>query len=126
MINPDRPPIEHALKTWPPYFQEIYIGRKTFEVRRNDRDFRPFDILWLREFDPNWRGDMGERGRFTGRECRRMVGYMMRSGDPAILDMEAAHAGIAPGYVVMSLCTTPEEHAARRAASEGRLQMAAD
>ena len=29
----------HDLKTWPEYFAEIANGNKTFELRKNDRDF---------------------------------------------------------------------------------------
>lgn len=37
----------HYLKIWPDYFDLIYRGEKTFELRKNDRDFkkrRSFDI----------------------------------------------------------------------------------
>jgi hypothetical protein len=46
-------PRTHRLKTWPVEFQQIVDGKKTFEFRRNDRDFRVGDNLLLIEFDPN-------------------------------------------------------------------------
>lgn len=42
----------HGLKTWPEYFQEVWDGNKTFEVRRNDRNFEVGDKLLLEEYDP--------------------------------------------------------------------------
>lgn len=43
---------EHELKCWPEYFARIGTGQKTFEIRRNDRDFQVGDILILKEYDP--------------------------------------------------------------------------
>jgi len=40
----------HELKTWPEYFEEILTGKKTFEVRKNDRDYKVGDTLILKEF----------------------------------------------------------------------------
>lgn len=47
-----RQPVEHSLKTWPGFFSAIKSGVKTFEVRKNDRDFRAGDTLRLRLYDP--------------------------------------------------------------------------
>lgn len=44
----DRPTIE--LKIAPKYFAEVYVGRKTFELRKNDRDFQVGDFVRLREW----------------------------------------------------------------------------
>jgi len=37
----------HTLKCWAPYFDAIADGLKTFEMRRNDRDYRVGDTLEL-------------------------------------------------------------------------------
>lgn len=42
----------HELKTWPEYFQAVWNNEKTFEVRKNDRDYKVGDKLVLREYDP--------------------------------------------------------------------------
>ena len=42
----------HELKTWPVYFGAIVAGRKSVELRLNDRDYRVGDILALREWEP--------------------------------------------------------------------------
>lgn len=42
----------HILKTWPTYWNQVETGEKTFEVRKNDRDFQIGDTVELRRFDP--------------------------------------------------------------------------
>lgn len=42
----------HELKTHPAPFQAARSEVKTFELRKNDRDFKVNDTLILREFDP--------------------------------------------------------------------------
>ena len=39
------------LKTLPVYFEAVWHGRKEFEVRKNDRNFRPGDVVILEEWD---------------------------------------------------------------------------
>jgi len=42
----------HDLKIYPEYWEDIATGKKTFEVRKNDRDYQVGDLLLLRKFDP--------------------------------------------------------------------------
>ena len=58
----------HELKTLPPYFGDVFSGRKTFEIRRNDRDFQVGDELRLREWS--------ETGGYTGSVVTVRVDYM--------------------------------------------------
>lgn len=44
--------MRHPLKCWPEFFQAIVERKKTFEVRKNDRDFKVGDTLRLYEYDP--------------------------------------------------------------------------
>lgn len=50
----ENPPsiVQHDLKIHPEFFNEYLAGRKTFEIRKNDRDFQPGHLLVLREWDP--------------------------------------------------------------------------
>lgn len=64
----------HELKCVEPYFSEVREGRKTFEVRRNDRDFSTGDILYLRSFDESL-----ARG-YDGRSLAVIVVYTLRGG----------------------------------------------
>ena len=41
----------HELKTIQPYFDRVWIGDKTFEIRKNDRDFQAGDKVILKEYD---------------------------------------------------------------------------
>lgn len=81
----------HQLKTWPKYFRAIQLGEKTFEIRINDRDFKPGDILALQEFDP-------ETQQYTGAQINRRVGYVLESTSE-----HNSIQGLKPGYIIMSL-----------------------
>ncbi len=78
-------PATHVLKTWPQFFAAVADGRKAFEIRKNDRDFRVGDVLVVGEFDPDVQ-------QFTGRSVRRIVTYIT-DFPPALI----------AGYVVLGL-----------------------
>lgn len=50
--------IDHKLKILPEYYIAVSDGSKTFEIRKNDRDFKLGDIVMLQEYD-----ESGFRGR---------------------------------------------------------------
>lgn len=77
----------HELKTWPMQFEAVYSGAKRVELRKADRDYNWFDVLVLKEWDP-------DAGEYTGRECRRTVTHILR-GEGLF--------GLAHGYVAMSI-----------------------
>lgn len=60
----------HHLKTWPPFFQQIIDGEKTFELRRNDRGFKTGDYLVLEEYQPDGK-------IYTGRILVRKIGAIV-------------------------------------------------
>lgn len=41
----------HELKIHPKFFNDVRLGKKTFEIRKNDRPFREGDFLALNEYD---------------------------------------------------------------------------
>jgi len=59
----------HQLKTIQPYFNEVVEKRKTFEIRKFDRDFNVGDILLLSEYDPT----IGMLGTGVWREVTHML-----------------------------------------------------
>lgn len=79
----------HELKTWPSYFHDIAAGQKTFEYRKNDRDFQINDLLLLKEFDPN----RGEKGEYLGGEMLVMVTRIYSGSE----------LGIPKDYVIMQI-----------------------
>jgi hypothetical protein len=74
----------HELKTLSCYFSKVITGEKTFEVRKNDRDFNLHDDLILKEIDM--------LGNYTGREVKKTVTY--------ILD---AREYVKEGYVILAI-----------------------
>lgn len=84
----------HDLKCWPPHWEAIDTGQKTFDIRINDRGYRSGDLLILREWDPQMPcAEIGLDGPFTGRVCQRVVTHVMTGGQ----------FGLAVGYVALSL-----------------------
>lgn len=73
----------HELKLETSYFDAVLTGRKTFEIRFNDRDYKVDDILVLNEWDR-----LSEA--FTGREVMKRVTYLTNYAQK-------------DGYVVMSI-----------------------
>lgn len=76
---------KHKLKILPEFFEAVNDGRKTFELRENDRGYKTGDILILQEFD-------GED--YTGREISREVLYIYEG---------SGNYGLAPGYCILSI-----------------------
>ena len=80
----------HELKTWPEYFHAVRCGVKTFEVRKNDRDFQVGDVLDLLEYEP-------DKQKYVGRKVTRYVTYVLRG--PGF--------GVEDGYAVLGLSSVP-------------------
>lgn len=59
------------LKIRPEYFEAVKSGKKTFEVRRNDRGFKVGDIVVLREIDAL------DNYQFTGRRIEVEITYIL-------------------------------------------------
>ncbi|HJF32801.1 MAG TPA: DUF3850 domain-containing protein [Sporosarcina psychrophila] len=57
----------HQLKILPEYFNAVRLGVKTFEIRKNDRDYQVGDSLFLKEY---------EDGAFTGNALYARVTYI--------------------------------------------------
>lgn len=45
--------MEHKLKIQQKYFEPVIQGKKRFEIRKNDRNFKVGDIVVLEEIDEN-------------------------------------------------------------------------
>lgn len=75
----------HQLKIIPQYFQAVWNGEKTFELRKDDRDYQVGDILALREWD-------GEK--YTGSGIAVRITHILRN---------CPEYGLADGYCIMSI-----------------------
>jgi hypothetical protein len=75
-FNPDlpRPPMVHELKCWPEPFEAVAQGRKPYEVRKFDRDFRVGDALMLQRWDPKTK-------EYSGTAALVPITYMTPGGE---------------------------------------------
>lgn len=85
----------HHLKTWPQFYEAVEAGAKTFEVRKDDRNFQTGDVLSLEEWQPFAAASpagMLSSGEYTHRKCEVEVTYTLRGGE-----------FVPPGYVLMGI-----------------------
>ena len=81
----------HSLKINPAYFDAVKNGIKTFEIRKNDRNYRVGDTLTLGEWVPGtW-----EKGSWTGRRVEVAITY--------VLTHDQFPDGIGDGYAVLGI-----------------------
>jgi len=76
----------HALKTWPEFFEQVVRGLKSFELRKNDRDYKLGDDILLQEYDQ-------KVGKFTGNEWKGEITY--------VFDNESF--GLKKGYILLGI-----------------------
>lgn len=74
---------KHKLKLSKIFFDDVRIGKKTFELRKNDRNYQIGDILELREM---------EAGEPTGREIEKEVIYILEGFE-----------GLKEGYCILGV-----------------------
>lgn len=66
---------KHDLKIEPKYFDAVLSGKKRFEIRKNDRDYKEGDQVTLREYDRH-ASVPSEAFKYTGRAFIAKIGYM--------------------------------------------------
>ena len=64
----------HKIKVWPSYFDSILSGDKTFEVRKDDRNYQVGDSLMLYEWSP-------ETNDYTGLFAKFNIIYKLNGGE---------------------------------------------
>jgi hypothetical protein len=85
--------MHHELKIEPPYFQAVVEGKKTFEIRKNDRGYNAGDTVFFWEYydDTDTKSySLSPNQRYTGRTHFATIGYVTGYGQQ-------------PEYVVFSL-----------------------
>lgn len=65
------------------YFDDVNIGLKTFELRRDEDNVQVGDYLILKEWDGH---------DFTGRKCTKRVKYVLRN-----------YEGLEDGYCIIGI-----------------------
>ena len=75
--------VKHDLKILPEYFEDVASGKKKFELRKNDRNYKVHDMFVLRECLP----DKG----YTGRDYINEIRYIMKDGQ---------EYGLMDGYII--------------------------
>ncbi|MGL6186115.1 MAG: DUF3850 domain-containing protein [Clostridium chrysemydis] len=76
--------MEHELKILPKYFEDVLDEVKTFELRKDDRNFQIGEGILLREFD-------GEK--YTGRDIGVEIVYKLDGGK----------YGLEKGYCILGI-----------------------
>lgn len=77
--------MRHELKILPEHFQEVWLGHKTFELRKDDRGYEVGDILALREWDGV---------KYTGSGIAVRVTHILR---------DCPDYGLMNGFCIMSI-----------------------
>lgn len=110
----------HLLKTKSSYFWDVVRGAKTFELRKDDRDFQAGDTLNLAETE-----EIGEM--FTGFSLAVEVLYVLHG---PIFGLEEDHCIMAirpyKGKALRILQTYQEEQESEKERSKWREELAAD
>lgn len=88
----------HELKIMPPYYDWVFSGLKTFEIRKDDRGYKVGDELLLKEWLPEDRYRLFaleslSAKKFTGREHLVKVTCIVKG------------FGLKEGYVVLGIKT---------------------
>jgi uncharacterized protein YqfB (UPF0267 family) len=83
----------HDVKSWPDFFAPVLSGEKSFELRKNDRNYQVGDVLHMREFDDR-------KGEYTGRVCTKKITYVLTSSGPGAIP---PYWGLSQGYAILSL-----------------------
>lgn len=85
--TPNKVIMIHHLKTIQPYFDQLYLGLKTFELRKNDRNYQVGDLLVLQEYDI-------DTGNLTGCQVEKVISHVLEN---------AEQFGLMEGYCVLSI-----------------------
>ena len=72
-------------KILPKYYDEVWTGIKTFELRKDEDDVQPMTTLILREWDGT---------KYTGRKLSALVVYVLRN---------CSQYGLMDGYAIYGI-----------------------
>lgn len=81
----------HDLKTIQPHFNHVWNNLKTFEIRKEDRNFKVGDLIRLHEYDP-------QSKTYSNRQATRIITHILR---------DDSEFGLMPGYCILSIKPQP-------------------
>ena len=76
--------MQHDLKILPQYFEAVKTGKKKFELRKNDRDYKVGDEIHLEEWE--------RAGGYTGRDIVKEITYVLK---------DCERFGLKDGYCII-------------------------
>lgn len=79
----------HQVKCINPFFEDVMAGRKTFEIRKNDRDYKVGDLMILREYSL-------EREKYMGRRYLVEITYIYEGS-------KHGKFGLHKGFVILGV-----------------------
>lgn len=85
----DAGPRVHEVKLARMFYDDVKRGKKTFELRKNDRGYKEGDILEMREYSA---------GAETGRKIRARITYILED-----------YTGLVEGYSILGIQVLPGE-----------------
>ena len=62
----------HEKKAWPDMFEAVHSGKKKFDVRLADTEYKEGDTLVLREWDPQLK-------KYTGRVLEKKLTFVLNT-----------------------------------------------
>ena len=89
---------QHFLKLNDRFFDAVANGIKTFEIRKNDRDYKVGDTLVLKEVN-----DDGKHLTYADHNLGINLDYEIKVAVTYILTHEDFPDGVPEGYVAMSI-----------------------
>lgn len=84
----------HHVKVWPDFFEPLVSGKKSFDVRENNRNYKVGDTIVFHEYNDR-------KGVYTERQTAPMlITYVLQGGGAGSI---APLRGVAHNYVVIAL-----------------------
>lgn len=82
----------HELKILPEFYNLVALGIKSWELRFNDRNFAPGDIVILKEIQAGNKTDLFPNDIYTGRQIKVSIFHVF----------DKVEFGLQQGYVILS------------------------
>lgn len=82
----------HIVKSWPQFFGPICAGRRTHELRKNDRNYQVGDLMELNEFLP-------DKQTYTGHKCLVEITSITSNQEPCAVSEDA----LKPEFCILSV-----------------------